>query len=160
MRTAKTHWKPGGKATASDTSSPGEKQGPQVRKTLDAGPRWAPKLIPKRTSGSPGARLQQAVSLPRVCLKWQCTLESLCSGLRFKCRLISPWFWLGNQQLGGPGAPGPGRRMSPPQEEKQFEGVTHPAQLSAVPVVDPGPAEPQSLVWGPSPPRPHGTLEH
>lgn len=59
MGTAKTHWKPdlGGKATSLDTSSSGEKQRPQVRKTLDAGPRWAPKLIPRRTSESPGAHL-------------------------------------------------------------------------------------------------------
>lgn len=62
------------------------------------------------------------------------------------------------------GAPGPGRQMSPPPEEKQFEGMPHPAQLSAVPVVDPGPPKPQCLARGPPPTNPlspwNGSMSH
>ena len=54
---------------------------------------------------------------------------------------------VGSQQLGGPGTHA-WQTMSPHSEEEQLEGVTHPAQLSAAPVMDPGPAEPQRLVWG------------
>lgn len=47
--------------------------------------------------------------------------------------------------------------MSPHSEEEQLEGVTHPVQLSAVPVMDPGPAEPQHLVRGLHRPNPTHT---